>query len=326
MGKGLTAMARDIAHDQRQSPVTQREDVIEVASRRRPRGGTVGGRRADRADPRRQLRQQRRLQQPHILEQIARAGAPGAPPVGPTSRELTAKAAASVASAPIRIHRPSGITPMILVTVRTSSERLSAARRVGFAGSAGLLPGLLVEAGASVDDVVTAANVPSPAAVVLAPVPGGAFEPFRPRLPALDADRRFSDRPPAASFRCPVGAVPEMPRRALRWPGLATGAATRAWIPVSARESERGGLTSSRRRASSASLASAFLARFLVARLLPCALRVPCGAVRVRVPFRRSLRPCSLASPGRRLDFGARARPASSWRATSLGPSGESPR
>jgi hypothetical protein len=63
-------MSSDVAEDDRELAVGEREDVVEVAAGPRSLRGPVRGRGPDRAKSRRRLGQQRRLQQTDVVEQL----------------------------------------------------------------------------------------------------------------------------------------------------------------------------------------------------------------------------------------------------------------
>ena len=66
----LASVAGDVAEDHRQATVLEREHVVEVAARARAVRRTVGGGGSHRTEPIGRHREQRGLQQTHVLEQL----------------------------------------------------------------------------------------------------------------------------------------------------------------------------------------------------------------------------------------------------------------
>ena len=70
VGQRLASVSGDVADDDGEPAVVEREQVVEVPARSRPVGGLVGRRGRHRAEPSGRYGKQRGLKQPHVLEQL----------------------------------------------------------------------------------------------------------------------------------------------------------------------------------------------------------------------------------------------------------------
>jgi len=69
-GERLSAVARDVAHDEGDATVVDLEGVVEVASRGQPGGGAIGHRHRQASESVGHLREEGGLQQTDVLEQL----------------------------------------------------------------------------------------------------------------------------------------------------------------------------------------------------------------------------------------------------------------
>ena len=128
----LAAVSGDVADDDRELAVLEREHVVEVAACAGPGCGPVGGGGAHRTEPAGRTGSSAACSRPTSSSSSSRWRA-SRRARSATRREFAPSASASPASRPIRIQASVGTTSMILVTVVTSGDWAWRSREAGVA-------------------------------------------------------------------------------------------------------------------------------------------------------------------------------------------------